>query len=54
MKDRIELFVSELTAPVERREILGYKIATIAGEVLEITGAKIIDDRETRIWESLL
>jgi len=48
MKNGIELFVAELFVPVERRQILRYEIAAIAGQVLEIAGAEIVDYHETR------
>ena len=37
MKDRVELFVTELFPPIERRQILRDEVAAIAGKVLEIT-----------------
>ena len=48
MKNGVELFVAELFVPVERCQILRYQIAAIAGQVLEIAGAKVIDYGETR------
>ena len=54
MKNRIELFVAELLMPVERCQILCHKVATVAGEILEIAGTKIIDHRETRVRKFLL
>ena len=54
MKNSIELFIAELLVPVERRQVLRYEIAAIAGEILEIAGTKIIDHRETRARKFLL
>ena len=50
MKDRLEFFVAELLLPIERRQILRHEIACIAGEVLEIAGAEIIDHGQLGIW----
>ena len=36
MEDRVEFLVAELLLPIERRQILRYEIALVAGEVLEI------------------
>ena len=54
MKNGIELFVGELIAPIERCQILRDKVATVAGEILKIAGAKIIDHRELRVRKFLL
>ena len=48
MKNGIELFVAELFVPVERCQILRYEIAAIAGQVLEVARAEIVNHRETR------
>ena len=48
MKNRVELFVAELLPPIERREILRDEITAIAGEILEIARAEIVDHRQTR------
>jgi hypothetical protein len=40
--------------PIERRQILGYEIATISEKVLEIARAKIINHRETRLRKFFL
>jgi hypothetical protein len=54
MKDRVECFLPELPAPVECRQILRDEIASIPGEILKITRAKIVNYRETRGWEFFL
>ena len=54
MKNRVELFIAELLMPVERRQVLRYEIATVAGEILEIAGTEIIDHRETRVRKFIL
>src|SRR6266481_7983721 len=54
MKNRIELFIAELFSPIEGRQILRHEIPAITGEIFEITGAEIVDDRETRIGEFFL
>ena len=36
VKDGVELFVTELFLPIQRGQIVRDKIATIAGEILEI------------------
>jgi hypothetical protein len=54
MKNGIELFVIELLAPIQHRQILRHEIAAITGEVLEIARAKIVDHGETRIGEFFL
>ena len=54
MKNGIELFVGELIAPIERCQILRDKVATVAGEILEIAGAEIINHCETRVPKFLL
>ncbi len=54
MKNRVELFVAELIVPVERCQILRDKVSAIAGEILEISGTKIVDHRETRVRKFLL
>ena len=54
MKNRVELFVAELLPPIERRQILRDEIAAIAGEILEIAGAEIVDHRQSRFRESFL
>ena len=54
MKNRVELFVAELFAPIQRGKVLSDKIAAIAGEILEISGTKIVDHRETRVRKFLL
>ncbi len=46
MKNRVELFVAELLAPIERGEVSRNEILTIAGEILEIAGPEIINHRE--------
>ena len=54
MEDRVEFFVAELLLPIERREVLRDEIALVAGEVLEIAGAEIIDHGQPRVRHSLL
>ena len=54
MKDRAEPFFTELLLPVERRQILGKKIAAVTGEIFEITRAKIINHRQTRVRKFFL
>lgn len=54
MKDCVERFIAKLFPPVERRQILRNEIATVTGQVLEITGAEIVDNRQTRVLESFL
>jgi len=54
MKDRVELFVAELLAPIEGRQIPCHEVAAITGEVLEITRTKIVDHREMRLREFFL
>src|SRR6266567_4729939 len=48
MKNGVELFVTELFVPVERCQILRDEIAVIAGHVLEVARAEIVNHRETR------
>ena len=54
MKNGIELFVAKLIVPIERCQVLRYKIATVAGEILEIAGTEIIDHGEPRVRKFLL
>ena len=54
MKNGIELFVAELSVPIERCQILCNKVATVAGEILEIAGTEIVDHREPRVRKFLL
>ena len=54
MKNRVERFIAKLFPPVERRQILRNEIATVTGEILKITRAEIVDDRQTRVLESFL
>ena len=54
MKNRIELFVAELLAPIERGEVLRNEIPTIAGKILEIAGPEIVNHSQTRIREFFL
>jgi len=54
MKDRVERSVAELLVPVECRQILRNEVSTVAGQILEITGAKIVNYRNTRVRESFL
>ena len=49
MKNRVELFVAELPLPIERGQILRDEIAVVTGQVLEITGAKIVDHGQPRL-----
>ena len=52
MKNRVEFFVAELLLPIERGQILRDEIAAVAGEVLEIAGAKIVDHGQPRVRAS--
>ena len=54
MKNGVEFFVTELITPVQFGQISGNKIAPIAGEVLEIPRAKIVDHGQSRIRKPLL
>ena len=54
MKNRIEFFVAELLLPIERRQVLRDEIAPVAGEILEIARAKIVDHSQARVRHSLL
>lgn len=54
MKDCVERFIAKLFPPVETRQILRNEIATVTGQILEITRAKIVDDREGGVWEFFL
>ena len=57
MKNRIELLgcgVAELFSPIQSRQVSRDEIPAVPREIFEITRAKIIDDRETRIREFLL
>ena len=54
MKNRIEFFVAELLAPIERRQIFGDKIASVSPKILEVAGAKIIDYGQARVRKFLL
>ena len=46
VKNCVELFVAELSAPVECGEVLRNEIATISGKILEIARAEIVNHRE--------
>ena len=54
MKNGVELFITELLAPLERCQILRNEIATVTGEILKITRAKIVNYRDTCVRESFL
>ena len=57
MKDRVEsgsYWIAELLVPVERRQILRNEVSPVAGQVLEITGPKIVNHRNARVRESFL
>ena len=54
MKNGVDLFVTELFAPIQSREIFCHEIAAIPGEILEIAGAKIVDHRQTRLRKFFL
>src|SRR5262245_36760042 len=54
MKNRVELFAAEFFLPIEVCEIFRHEISAISGEIFEITGAKIVDHRETRVREFFL
>ena len=54
MKNGVELFIIELLAPIETRQILRHDIAAISREIFEITRAKIIDDGESGVWKFFL
>src|SRR5437660_994965 len=38
MEDRVELLVTELFSPIQRRQILRDEIAAVSGEIFEISG----------------
>ena len=54
MKNRVEFFVAELLLPIERGQVLRDEIAAVAGQVLEIAGAKIVDHGQPRLGHSFL
>ena len=54
MKDRVELFVSELFVPIERGQILRHEIAMIAAQIFEIAGAEIVNHGQTRVAKLFL
>ena len=57
MKDRVEsgrCRIAELLVSVEGRQILRNEVSTVAGQILEITGAKIVNHRNARVRESFL
>ena len=54
MKDCVERFIAELLAPVERRQILRNEVSAVAGQILEITGAKIVNYRNMSVRKSFL
>src|SRR6267143_642836 len=54
MKNGLELFVAELFAQFERRQILRDEIAAVAAQIFKITGTKIIDHREARFRKFFL
>ena len=51
MKNRVELLVAELLPPIERGQILRDEIAFVAGEILEIARAEIVDHGQPRVRE---
>ena len=46
--------ITELFSPIQRRQILRDKITAVSGEILEITGAKIVDYCQTRVGKFFL
>ena len=57
VKDRVEsgsCRITELFWPIQRRQIFRYEITAIAGEILEVARAKIVNDREARVGKSFL
>ena len=54
MKNRVEFFVAELFAPIQRGQILRDEIAAITLQILEIAGAKIVDHGQPRVREFVL
>src|SRR4030095_14962048 len=54
MKNRVELFLAELFPPVQLRQIDRTKGSAITRQILETSGAKIVDHGESRIRKSLL
>ena len=54
MENAVEFFVAELVLPIELRQILRDEIARVAGEILEIAGAEIVDHGQARIGELFL
>ena len=49
MKDRVERFIAKLFLPVERCQILRYEVSAVAGQILKVTRAKIVNHRNTRV-----
>ena len=54
VKDRVERFNAELLMPVECRQILRNEVPAVAGLILKITRAKIVNHRNPRVLESFL
>ena len=54
VKNRIEFFIAELLSPIKHGQTLRDEITAVAGEVLEIAGAKIVDHGEPCVRLSFL
>jgi hypothetical protein len=54
VKNGVELFIIELLAPIETRQILRHEIAAISGEIFEITRPKVVNYRDMRVLEPFL
>ena len=48
VKNRVESAFAELGAPIQSRDIRGYKITPVPSEVIEITRPKIIQHHDAR------
>jgi hypothetical protein len=49
VKNAVEAGLAKLLLPVQFREILRHEIAVVAGEILEIARAKIVDLRQPSV-----
>ena len=54
VKNGVEVLIAELLAPIQPRHIGRDKIAAVSTEILEITGAKIIDYGQARVRKFFL
>ena len=46
--------IAELLFPIEGGQILRDEVSAVAGEILEIARAEIVDHAQVRVWELLL